>query len=66
MDPTFDDQRQCKLLTDVMDALDEGDVQKFTQVVKEYDTISRLDKYRTALMLKIKKKVEEGEEEDLT
>ena len=66
MDPTFDDQRQCKLLLDILDALDEGDVAKFTQVTKEYDTISRFDKFKLALMLKIKKKVEEGEEEDLT
>ena len=66
MDPTFDDQRQCKLLLDILDALDEGDLAKFTQVTKEYDTISRFDKFKLALMLKIKKKVEEGEEEDLT
>ena len=66
MDPSFDDQRQCKLLVDVLDAMDEADVAKFTAASKEYDNVARLDKLRLGLLLDIKKKIEEGEEEDLT
>mmetsp|Transcript_1818 Transcript_1818/g.6484 ORF Transcript_1818/g.6484 Transcript_1818/m.6484 type:complete len:293 (+) Transcript_1818:269-1147(+) len=67
MDPSFAQQRECKLLRDCLTAMDEGDVESFTNAVYEYDRISRLDPTKTSLLLKVKKNIQSGpEEEDLT
>jgi len=68
MDPSFSGCREQKLLADVADAVDEGDVPKFTQVIGDYDRMSRLDPWKTSLLLVVKKKlmVTETEGDDLT
>lgn len=38
--------------------MEEGNVDSFTNAVKEYDSISRLDQWYTAILLKIKKSME--------
>ncbi|KAK4483824.1 hypothetical protein RD792_011031 [Penstemon davidsonii] len=68
LDPTFSRTRECKLLTDLADAVDEEDVAKFTAAIKEFDSISKLDAWRTTLLLRVKEnlKAKELEEDDLT
>lgn len=44
-----------------MDSIDNGDVEQFTQVVYEYDKLTRLDSWKTAILLKIKKSVEQDD-----
>eukprot|EP00043_Microstomoeca_roanoka_P018016 m.190198 g.190198 ORF g.190198 m.190198 type:complete len:292 (-) comp16753_c1_seq3:1730-2605(-) len=57
--PQFQDTREQKLLFGVLDAKDENDVEKFTQAVREFDEIQKLDAWTTTMLLKIKKSMEE-------
>ncbi|XP_056139079.1 N-ethylmaleimide-sensitive factor attachment protein, alpha b [Lampris incognitus] len=64
MFPAFSDSRECKLLKKLLDAYEEQNVDAYTDSVKEYDTISRLDQWLTTMLLRIKKTIQE-EESDL-
>ncbi|KAG8377095.1 hypothetical protein BUALT_Bualt09G0132700 [Buddleja alternifolia] len=68
LDPTFSRTRECKLLADLAAAFDEEDAAKFTIAVKEFDSITKLDAWRTTLLLRVKEnlKAKELEEDDLT
>ncbi|GMY25630.1 alpha-soluble NSF attachment protein-like [Fagus crenata] len=68
LDPTFSRTREYKFLADVAVTVDEEDIAKFTGVVKEYDSITSLDPWKTTLLLRVKDslKSKELEEEDLT
>ncbi|KAK6256352.1 hypothetical protein SCA6_017657 [Theobroma cacao] len=68
LDPTFSGTRECKLLADIASAIDEEDVTKFTDVVKEFDSMTPLDSWKTTLLLRVKEKLKakELEEDDLT
>lgn len=53
----------------LVDAKEVGDSQKFTDAIADYDNMTRLDGWKTQLLLRVKKRlaaVAEGEEEDLT
>ncbi|XP_074387947.1 alpha-soluble NSF attachment protein-like isoform X3 [Zonotrichia albicollis] len=63
MFPAFSDCRECKLLK-LLEAHEEQNVDAFTDAVKEFDSISRLDQWLTALLLRIKRSIQ-GEEQDL-
>ncbi|XP_074387946.1 alpha-soluble NSF attachment protein-like isoform X2 [Zonotrichia albicollis] len=64
MFPAFSDCRECKLLKKLLEAHEEQNVDAFTDAVKEFDSISRLDQWLTALLLRIKRSIQ-GEEQDL-
>ncbi|XP_020109816.1 alpha-soluble NSF attachment protein [Ananas comosus] len=68
LDPTFSGTREYKLLADLAASMDEGDVVKFTDFIKEYDSMTRLDPWKTTLLLRSKNalKAKEEEEDDLT
>nr|XP_023896842.1 alpha-soluble NSF attachment protein 2 [Quercus suber]POE55478.1 alpha-soluble nsf attachment protein [Quercus suber] len=68
LDPTFSGTREYKLLADIASALDEEDVAKFTDFVKEFDSMTPLDSWKTTLLLRVKEKLKakELEEDDLT
>ncbi|KAK9290534.1 hypothetical protein L1049_008704 [Liquidambar formosana] len=68
LDPTFSRTREYKLLADLAAAIDEEDVAKFTDVVKEFDSMTSLDAWKTTLLLRAKEnlKAKELEEDDLT
>ncbi|XP_002520820.2 alpha-soluble NSF attachment protein 2 [Ricinus communis] len=68
LDPTFSGTREYRLLADVAAAIDEEDVAKFTDVVKEFDSMTPLDSWKTTLLLRVKEKLKakELEEDDLT
>ncbi|XP_050210593.1 alpha-soluble NSF attachment protein 2 [Mercurialis annua] len=68
LDPTFSGTREYRLLADVAAAIDEEDVAKFTDVVKEFDSMTPLDSWKTTLLLRVKEKLKakEQEEDDLT
>ncbi|CAK9196675.1 unnamed protein product [Sphagnum troendelagicum] len=67
LDPTFSSTREFKFLMDLASAIDEVDVVKFTDIVKEYDSMSRIDQWKTTLLLRVKNalKLKEVEEPDL-
>ncbi|KAK7379422.1 hypothetical protein VNO80_04882 [Phaseolus coccineus] len=68
LDPTFSGTRECRLLADIAAAIDEEDLGKFTDVVKEFDSMTPLDSWKTTLLLRVKEKLKakELEEDDLT
>ncbi|KAL1559292.1 alpha-soluble NSF attachment protein-like [Salvia divinorum] len=68
LDPTFSGTREYKLLAELAAAIDEEDVTKFTDAVKEFDSMTPLDAWKTTLLLRVKEalKAKEMEEDDLT
>ncbi|KAF5752606.1 Alpha-soluble NSF attachment protein 2 [Tripterygium wilfordii] len=68
LDPTFSGTREYKLLAGIAAAIDEEDVAKFTDVIKEFDSMTPLDAWKTTLLLRVKEKLKakELEEDDLT
>jgi alpha-soluble NSF attachment protein len=68
IDPTFSGTREYKLLSDLAAAMDEGDIAKFTDAIKEFDSMTRLDPWKTTLLLRAKNelKKKEDDEDDLT
>ncbi|XP_022880461.1 alpha-soluble NSF attachment protein-like [Olea europaea var. sylvestris] len=68
LDPTFSGTREYKLLAHLAAAIDEEDVSKFTNAVKEFDSMTQLDAWKTTLLLRVKEalKAKELEEDDLT
>lgn len=65
LDPSFPESREDELLQGVLKAMEEGDVEGFTDVVYKYDSISKLDEWKTSLLLKIKNGIR-ADEDDLT
>ncbi|GHP03697.1 hypothetical protein PPROV_000245200 [Pycnococcus provasolii] len=65
IDPSFGGSREHKFLQDLQKARVEGDVDAFTAVVQEFDAMSRLDTWKTNLLLTAKRKLE-ADEDDLT
>jgi len=57
MDASFASQRECKFLKDVTEAYERMDVDKFTDAVVEFDSISKLDQWKTTMLLRIKTKI---------
>ncbi|CAA6662437.1 unnamed protein product [Spirodela intermedia] len=68
LDPTFSGTREYRFLTDLAASVDEEDVGKFTAVVAEFDSMTRLDAWKTTLLLRAKNalKAREEAEDDLT
>ncbi|PSC74185.1 Alpha-soluble NSF attachment 2 [Micractinium conductrix] len=70
IDLNFDNSREANFLAALADALDEGDIEAFTNAVAEFDSLTRLDAWKTALLVRVKRKLtsrqEDVEEEDLT
>jgi alpha-soluble NSF attachment protein len=54
------------LVQDLVGAIDEVDVVKFTDIVRDYDNMSRIDQWKTTLLLRAKNtlKLKEVEEPD--
>ena len=51
---------QCKHYL-LLQEIDNEDVDAFTEAVKAYDSISRLDSWHTTLLLKVKKTINDGD-----
>ncbi|KVI12079.1 alpha-soluble NSF attachment protein-like [Cynara cardunculus var. scolymus] len=69
LDPTFSGTREYKLLSDLAAAVDDEDVAKFTDAVKEFDSMTKLDEWKTSLLLRVKlllKAKENEDDDDLT
>lgn len=61
MDPSFCDTREFKLLSSLALAAEEGSVDDFTDAIKEFDNITRLDSWKTTLLLRAKNAIREEE-----
>jgi len=60
--PSFDREREYKLLEDITNACENYDIQSFTNAVAEYDSLTKLDKWKTNILLKIRGTIHENEE----
>ncbi|KND03751.1 uncharacterized protein SPPG_01207 [Spizellomyces punctatus DAOM BR117] len=64
LDVTFAQTRECNFLKALVEALEAQDVQAFTDVVADWDRLTKLDSWKTTLLLRVKKSL--GEEMDFT
>ncbi|CAK7232743.1 vesicular-fusion protein S17 [Sporothrix eucalyptigena] len=63
MDPTFATTREHQLLVDLSEAIETGDADKFSEKLFQYDQMSKLDKWKTTILLRIKSTIEEADNE---
>ncbi|KAG9228519.1 soluble NSF attachment protein [Amylocarpus encephaloides] len=63
MDPTFPSTREHQLLVDLYEAIEQGDQEIFADKLFQYDQISKLDKWKTTILLRIKNAIEEKGED---
>lgn len=63
LDSSFQSTREYKLLQDVIESVSEGDAQKLSNSLYEYDQFSKLDKWKTTILLKIKNTVVEADDD---
>ena len=65
LDPGFTQTREHQLLVDLSEAVEEGDQEKFSDKLFQFDQMSKLDKWKTTLLLRVKENIE-GKEEDFS
>ncbi|KAG8583914.1 hypothetical protein GDO81_008596 [Engystomops pustulosus] len=65
MFPAFSDSRECKLIKKLLEAHEEQNSEAYTEAVKEFDSISRLDQWLTTMLLRIKKSIQGDGDGDL-
>ena len=63
MDPTFPSTREHQLLVDLYEAIEQGDQEIFADKLFQYDQMSKLDKWKTTILLRIKNAIEEKGED---
>ncbi|WAQ88881.1 hypothetical protein PtA15_10A302 [Puccinia triticina] len=59
LDPSFVQQREYKFLLAIVDAYDAGNQEEFTNQVAEFDSMMKLDSWKTAILLNIKRGIQE-------
>ncbi|KAI8817118.1 soluble NSF attachment protein [Fimicolochytrium jonesii] len=65
MDATFAPTRECGFLKALLEAVEAQDAQAFTDAVSDWNRLTALDNWKTALLLKVKKSLND-EEVDFT
>ena len=60
MDYTFPGSRECKLCEDILQSFKDANADAFTDAIYNYDQISKLDPWKTTLLLKIKTAITGG------
>ncbi|KAJ5133579.1 hypothetical protein N7448_001401 [Penicillium atrosanguineum] len=63
IDPTFASTREHQLLVDLLQAVEAGDQEQFADKLFQFDQLSKLDKWKTTILLRIKNSIEEAEED---
>lgn len=63
LDPAFAQTREHQLLTDLVEAVEEGDQEKFADKLFQFDQMSKLDKWKTTILLRVKEGIEEKGED---
>jgi alpha-soluble NSF attachment protein len=58
-DTAFPSTRECKFLGILTDAIEANDHAAFTSAIVEYDQVMKLDNWKTAILLKIKRSITE-------
>jgi len=60
--PAFADTREAKLIKTLCAEIENQDIEAFTEAVKQFDSISRLDTWYTTLLLRVKKGLSDGDD----
>jgi len=63
MDPTFASTREHQLLVDLQEAVEAGEQEVFADKLFQYDQMSKLDKWKTTILLRVKSAIEEKGED---
>jgi alpha-soluble NSF attachment protein len=63
LDPGFTQTREHQLLADLSEAVEEGDQEKFADKLFQFDQMSKLDKWKTTLLLRVKENIESKEDD---
>lgn len=63
IDNTFAATREHQLLVDLVQAVEAGDQEGFADKLFQFDQLSKLDKWKTTLLLRIKNSIEEAGED---
>lgn len=66
IDFTFSDSREGKLCCDLIDAMDKQDSNLFSEILYEYDNISKLNNWETSILLDAKESMIDNSEIDLS
>ncbi|KAI0322653.1 vesicular-fusion protein SEC17 [Amylostereum chailletii] len=59
LDTTFTSTREAKFVHALIDAVEQGDPEAYTGAVVEYDQVTKLDNWKTAILLKVKRGIQE-------
>jgi len=59
LDTSFPSTREAKFVTALLEAINAGDLDQYTAVVGDYDQVTPLDNWKTGILLKIKKSIDE-------
>ncbi|KAA8650780.1 hypothetical protein EYZ11_007617 [Aspergillus tanneri] len=63
IDTTFASTREHQLLVDLAQAIEQGDQEAFADKLFQFDQLSKLDKWKTTILLRIKSNIEEAVED---
>ncbi|KZF19869.1 vesicular-fusion protein Sec17 [Xylona heveae TC161] len=63
LDQTFASTREHQLLVDLAEAVEQGDQEAFSDKLFQFDQLSKLDKWKTTLLLRVKNNIEEKGED---
>ena len=63
LDPTFASTREHQLLVDLAGAVEQGDQELFADKLFQFDQLSKLDKWKTTVLLRVKNGIEEHGED---
>jgi len=63
LDPSFTQQREHQLLADLAQAVASKDEEMFADKLFQYDQLSKLDKWKTTLLLRVKEATTNAEED---
>ena len=58
-DTTFSSTREAKFVNILIEAFEQGDQEMFTGAVVEFDQVTKLDNWKTGMLLKIKRGIQE-------
>jgi len=64
LDASFQSSRECKFVEEIMQSVEKYDVETFTQTVVDYDSVTKLDNWKTKILLKIKQGIQSNSSED--
>lgn len=59
LDPSFVATRECQLLADLREAVEQGDQEVYADKLYQFDQMSKLDKWKTTLLLRVKEAIQE-------